>query len=132
MNRRERRKQKREKEAEEHLKNKHKTALLRYLRVAPRKVRLVAETIRGRKVDQALAILDFTNRAAAGPLAKMLRAVVATAAASEDIDVDALVVKEIHVDQGPTLKRYIPRAMGRATQVQKKTSHVSFLLEERS
>ena len=124
MNRRERRKQKREKEAEEHLKNKHKTALLRYLRVAPRKVRLVAETIRGRKVDQALAILDFTNRAAAGPLAKMLRAVVATAAASEDIDVDALVVKEIHVDQGPTLKRYIPRAMGRATQVQKKTSHV--------
>lgn len=132
MNRRERRKQKREKEAEEHLKNKHKTALLRYLRVAPRKVRLVAETIRGRKVDQALAILDFTNRAAAGPLAKMLRAVVATAAASEDIDVDALVVKEIHVDQGPTLKRYIPRAMGRATQVQKKTSHVSLLLEERS
>ena len=132
MNRRERRKQKREKEAEEHLKNKHKTALLRYLRVAPRKVRLVAETIRGRKVDQALAILDFTNRAAAGPLAKMLRAVVATSAASEDIDVDALVVKEIHVDQGPTLKRYIPRAMGRATQVQKKTSHVSLLLEERS
>ncbi len=132
MNRRERRKQKREKEAEERLKDKHKTALLRYLRVAPRKVRAVAETIRGRKVDQALAILDFTNRAAAGPLAKMLRAVVAIAAASEDIDVDALVVKEIHVDQGPTLKRYIPRAMGRATQVQKKTSHVSFLLEERS
>jgi large subunit ribosomal protein L22 len=131
MNRRERRKQKREKEAEERLKDKHKTALLRYLRVAPRKVRMVAKTIRGRKVDQALAILDFTNRAAAGPLAKMLRAVVANAAA-EDIDVDTLVVKEIRVDQGPTLKRYIPRAMGRATLVQKKTSHVSFLLEERS
>ncbi len=132
MNRRERRKQKREKEAEERLGDKHKTAVLRYLRVAPRKVRAVADTIRGRKVDQALAILDFTNRSAAGPLAKMLRAAVANAATSEDIDVDTLVVKEIRVDQGPTLKRYIPRAMGRATLVQKKTSHVSFLLEERS
>jgi large subunit ribosomal protein L22 len=132
MNRRERRKQKREKEAEERIKDKHKSAILRYLRVAPRKVRAVARTIQGRKVDQALAILDFTNRAAAGPLAKMLRAVVANAAASEDIDVDTLVVKEIRVDQGPTLKRYIPRAMGRATLVQKKTSHVSFLLQERS
>jgi large subunit ribosomal protein L22 len=132
MNRRERRKQKREKEAQERLQDKHKSAILRYLRIAPRKVRAVAKIIRGRKVDQALAILDFTNRAAAGPLAKMLRAVVANAAASEDIDVDALVVKEIRVDQGPTLKRYMPRAMGRATLVQKKTSHVSFLLEERS
>jgi large subunit ribosomal protein L22 len=132
MNRRERRKQKREREAEERIKDKHKTAILRYLRVAPRKVRAVADTIRGRKVEQALAILDFTNRSAAGPLAKMLRAAVANAAASEDIDVDTLVVKEIRVDQGPTLKRYIPRAMGRATLVQKKTSHVSFLLEERS
>lgn len=132
MNRRERRKRKHEKEAEEFLKNKHKSAILRYLRVAPRKVRAVADTIRGRKVDQALAILDFTNRAAAGPLAKMLRAAVANAATSEDIDVDTLVVKEIRVDQGPTLKRYMPRAMGRATLVQKKTSHVSFLLEEQS
>ena len=132
MNRRERRKLKREKEAEERLKNKHKSAILRYLRVAPQKVRAVAKTIRGQKVDKALAILDFTNRSAAGPLAKMLRAVVANAAASEDIDVDTLVVKEVRVDQGPTLKRFIPRAMGRATQVQKKTSHVSLLLEERS
>ena len=132
MYRRERRKLKREKEAEERLKNKHKSAILRYLRVAPQKVRAVAKTIRGQKVDKALAILDFTNRSAAGPLAKMLRAVVANAAASEDIDVDTLVVKEVRVDQGPTLKRFIPRAMGRATQVQKKTSHVSFFLEERS
>jgi large subunit ribosomal protein L22 len=132
MNRRERRKQRREKEAEERLADKHKSAILRYLRVAPRKVRAVTKIIRGCRVEQALSILDFTNRAAAGPLAKMLRAAVANAAASGDIDVDTLVVKEIQVNQGPTLKRFIPRAMGRATPVQKKTSHVSFLLEERS
>ncbi|MBW1871332.1 MAG: 50S ribosomal protein L22 [Deltaproteobacteria bacterium] len=110
---------------------KHKRSVLKYLRISPMKVRAVVDTIRGRKVEDALAILDFTNRAAAAPLAKMLRTAVANAALSENLDVDALIVKEIMVDQGPTLKRYRPRAMGRATQVQKKTSHVTCLLDEK-
>ncbi|HOX45136.1 MAG TPA: 50S ribosomal protein L22 [Myxococcota bacterium] len=109
---------------------KFKSAQLHYLRVAPRKVRAVADIIRGLRVEAALAILDFTNRAAAAPLARMLRAAAANAASSEKIDVDTLVVKEIQVNQGPMLKRYLPRAQGRATQIQKKTSHVSMLLEE--
>jgi large subunit ribosomal protein L22 len=128
MSRRKRRRK--EQEAERRQRLKHKRVVLKYLRMSPRKVRAVVDTIRGRKVERALAILDFTNRAAAAPIAKMLRAAVANAANSENIDVDTLVVKEIHVDQGPTLKRFIPRAMGRATMIQKKTSHVKCLLEE--
>jgi len=90
----------------------------------------VADIIRGRRVEEALAILDFTRRSAAEPLARMLRGALANAAEAENIDVDSLKIKEIHVDQGPTIKRFRPRAMGRATMVQKKTSHVSLLLEE--
>jgi large subunit ribosomal protein L22 len=116
--------------AEQREAQKYKRATLRYLRIAPRKVRAVADVIRGQQVEKALAVLDFTNRAAAAPLARMLRAALANAANSADVDLDALHVREIHVDQGPTIKRYRPRAMGRATQIQKKTSHVSLLLDE--
>jgi large subunit ribosomal protein L22 len=129
MSRRKRRRK--EREAENRTMMRHKRSVLKYVRISPRKVRAVVDTIRGRKVDAALAILDFTHRSAAAPLAKMLRAAVANAASSENLDVDALVVKEIKVDQGPTLKRYRPRAMGRATLVQKKTSHITCLLDEK-
>ncbi|MBN2495160.1 MAG: 50S ribosomal protein L22 [Deltaproteobacteria bacterium] len=129
MSRRKRRRKERNAEREAALKNKR--AVLRYLRISPTKVRAVADTIRGRRVEEALAILDFTRRAAAEPLARMLRSAVANAASSESVDVDLLHVGEIWVDQGPTIKRYLPRAMGRATMVQKKTSHVSVLLEEK-
>ena len=132
MNRRERRKETWRKEAEERLSRKHKQCKLRYLRMAPRKVRAVIDIIRGMQVEKAIAVLDFTQRGAARPLAKMLRAAVANASSAEHIDVDALFIKEISVDQGPVLKRFLPRAMGRATMVQKKTSHVSCLLEERA
>jgi large subunit ribosomal protein L22 len=123
-------KRRKQRNAESRNELKWKTAVLHYLRVAPRKVRAVADVIRGRPVDEALAILDYTNRAAAAPLARMLRAAVANAASSEKIDVDTLRVKEIHVDQGPMIKRFMPRAQGRATMIQKKTSHVSLTLEE--
>ena len=128
MSRRKRRRKEREAELRESLK--HRKARLRYLRIAPRKVKAVADIIRGRRVEEALAILDFTRRSAAEPLARMLRGALANAAEAENIDVDSLKIKEIHVDQGPTIKRFRPRAMGRATMVQKKTSHVSLLLEE--
>ncbi len=90
------------------------------------------DTIRGLKVDAALAILDFTQKSAAPPVAKMLRAAVTNAASAENVDVDALVIKDIRVDQGPMLKRFMPRAMGRATRIQKKSSHVYLELEEKS
>lgn len=128
MSQRKKRRKERDAELRSHLK--HKRSILRFVRIAPRKVGVVVDTIRGRKVEDALAILDFTHRAAAVPLARMLRSAVANAASAENIDVDALVVKEVHVDQGPTLKRFMPRAMGRATPIHKKTCHVSFVLDE--
>jgi large subunit ribosomal protein L22 len=126
-----RKKRRKEREAEQREMQKHKRGSLHYLRVSPRKVRSVVDTIRGRQVEDALAILDFTNRAAAAPLAKILRSVVANASDSGNVDIDKLVVKEIMVDQGPMLKRFQPRAMGRASLIQKKTSHVHFMLDER-
>lgn len=130
MSRRKRRRKEREAQTLEA--RKHKCSTLKYLRISPRKVRAVADTIRGRKVEDALAVLQYTQRGAAGPLEKMLRAAVANVANSDAADVDTLVVKEIKVDQGPMLKRFLPRAMGRATMIQKKTSHVSCLLEEKN
>jgi large subunit ribosomal protein L22 len=100
-------------------------AYLRGLRVAPRKVRLVADHLRGLRVGAALAILRYTPQAAAPHLAKLLRSAVANAENKGGrVDVDALVVKTLTVDQGPKSKRYMPRAMGRATPIDKKTSHV--------
>lgn len=107
------------------------SAKLRYLRVAPRKVRLVVNNIRGKQVEEALGILDFTERAVAKPLARMLRAAVANAASAESVDVDRLIVEEVWVDQGPVLKRFLPRAMGRATKILKKSSHVTLRLAEK-
>ena len=100
-------------------------ASLRFLRLAPRKVRLVADTIRGMPVGDALAVLKFRPQAAAKPLAKLLRSAVANAEGKGGrVDVDALVVKTLTVDQGPKMRRFMPRAMGRAFRIEKKTSHV--------
>jgi large subunit ribosomal protein L22 len=100
-------------------------ATLRYLGVTPRKVRLVANEVRGMKVGDALALLKYTPQAAAQPLAKLLRSAVANAEQKGgNVDVDALFVKTLLVDQGPKMRRFMARAMGRATKVEKKTSHV--------
>lgn len=100
-------------------------ASLSYLRVAPRKVRLVANEVRGMQVGEALALLKYTTAAAAKPLAKLLRSAVANAEQKGGrVDVDALVVKTLNVDQGPKMRRFMPRAQGRAFRVEKKTSHV--------
>ncbi len=126
MSRRKRRRKEREAERREAMKHKH--GVLRYIRIAPRKVRVVADTIRGRRVEEALAILAHTPKRAAKPIARMLHSMVANA--QEVSDIDRLVIKEIRVDQGPTLKRWLPRAMGRATMIQKKTSHVTLVIDE--
>jgi large subunit ribosomal protein L22 len=100
-------------------------ASLSFLRVAPRKVRLVADNVRGRPVGEALAMLKYTPQAAAKPLAKLLRSAVANAEQKGGhVDVDALFVKTLTVDGGPKMRRFMPRAMGRAFRIEKRTSHV--------
>jgi large subunit ribosomal protein L22 len=106
-------------------------ASLNFARIAPRKVRLVADLVRGKDVNEALQILSFTNKKSAPILKKLLQSAVANADQKKTIDLDTLFVKHISVDQGPTLKRYMPRAMGRASEIKKKTSHVNLVLEER-
>ncbi len=108
------------------------TAHLRHVRMSPRKLSMVAALIRGKPVEAALNILKFTPRAAAAPLAKLVKSAVANATdkSKGQVDVDTLYVKTISVDQGPTQRRYMPRAMGRATRINKKSSHVHVVLAE--
>jgi len=108
------------------------TATLRYLRITPRKVRAVADLIRGKKVDLALRQLAYVEKRSALPLAKLLRSAVANAdqAAKGQLDADALFVRELQIGQGPSLKRFMPRAMGRAFKVMKKTSHISIVVSD--
>ena len=106
------------------------SATLRYARIAPRKVRVVAKLIRGKPVDEAVNILMFTDRGPAPVLKKLLVSAIANAEdkSKGNLDTDALLVKEVAVDQGPTLKRWRPRAMGRATRINKRTSHIRIVL----
>ena len=100
-------------------------ASLSFLRMAPRKVRLVADNVRGMPVGHALAMLKYTPNAAAKPLAKLLRSAVANAETKGGhVDVDRLYVKTLTVDGGPKMRRFMARAMGRAFRIEKRTSHV--------
>ncbi len=105
-------------------------ARLRFVRIAPRKARLVADLIRGKKSEEALNILTFTKKAAAKIILKLLKSAIANATQRRNIDVDNLYVKRITVDQGPMLKRYQPRAMGRATMIRRRMSHITIILDE--
>jgi len=105
-------------------------AKLRFTRIAPRKARLVADLIRGKASEEALSILTYTPKAAARIVIKLLRSAIANAT-QKKIDVDRLYVKTIAVDQGPTMKRFMPRALGRATSIRKRTSHITIVLDER-
>ena len=106
-------------------------ARLRFVRIAPRKARLVADLIRGKKSEEALNILTFTKRGASETIIKLLKSAIANATQKKTIDVDRLYVKKITVDQGPTMKRFTPRALGRATTIRKRTSHIHMILDER-
>jgi large subunit ribosomal protein L22 len=102
------------------------TATLRYLKASPQKVRLVADLVRGKKVEEALSILRFTRKAVAKDLEKLVRSAVANAENTEaSADVDDLVVSKIYVNEGPREKRIQPAPMGRAYQVQKRKAHVT-------
>lgn len=106
-------------------------AKLKFVRVSPRKAQLVADLIRGKGSEQALNILTFTKKAAARIVIKLLKSAIANATQKKNIDVDRLYVKKITVDQGPTMKRYQPRALGRATTIRKRTSHINIVLDEK-
>jgi large subunit ribosomal protein L22 len=106
-------------------------AKLRFVRISPRKARLVADLIRGKKSEEALNILIFTRKAAARILIKLLKSAIANATQKKTVDVDRLYVKKITVDQGPTMKRFTPRALGRATTIRKRTSHIHMVLDEK-
>jgi large subunit ribosomal protein L22 len=105
-------------------------AVTRYVRIAPRKARLVTELIKGKQVEEALTILRFVPKKAARLVDKTLRSAVANAEQNPNIDVDTLYIKRIFVDGGPTLKRWRARAMGRATKIIKRTSHITVILDE--
>ena len=105
-------------------------ASLKYLRIAPRKVRLVADLIRGLDVEEAKSLLSLERKRAAKSLLKLLNSAISNAKNNFHLSEDNLYIKTIRVDQGPTLKRYFPRAQGRATLIQKKTSHIFIELAE--
>ncbi|MGE4299757.1 MAG: 50S ribosomal protein L22 [Desulfovibrionaceae bacterium] len=105
-------------------------ATAKYMRISARKVRLVAQNIKGMPVEQAINVLKFTPKKAAEVIGKVLDSAVANAEQMPGIDVDSLAVKQVVVNEGPTWKRFIPRAMGRATRIRKRTSHITVILEE--
>ncbi|MEX0936101.1 MAG: 50S ribosomal protein L22 [Gemmatimonadota bacterium] len=109
-------------------------AIARFIRMSPRKVRLVVDQIRGRSVNEAYALLKFSKKAAAVPVGKTLRSAVANAqqkgeAQGEILDADDLIVREAYVDEGPTLKRFKAAAMGRAAPRRRRMSHITIVVD---
>ena len=106
-------------------------ATAKYVRMAPRKVRMVVDTIRNKDVDKALEVLSFSTRAAAEPVSKVLRSAIANAENNNDLRSNNLYVKYAYVDEGPTLKRIRPRAKGSASRINKSTSHITIVVAPR-
>jgi len=106
----------------------HATA--RYVRISPRKVKIVIDLIRGKRVGEALSILEFTPKAASEPVSKLLKSAMANAENNLGMDPGNLFVAEVYANEGPTLKRLRPRAQGRANRIRKRTSHISIVLDE--
>ena len=100
----------------------------RYVRVAPRKARLIADQVRGLQIDRARALLQFSPRGAAQDIGKLIESAAANAENNHDLIADEMRVAEITVDEGPTLRRFRPRALGRATPINKRTSHIAVAL----
>ncbi len=106
-------------------------AIARHIRIAPRKIRIVIDLIRGKNVGEAFAILKHTPKVGAEVVEKVLKSAVANAEHNYDLNVDALYVSQAFVDQGPTLKRIHPRSRGQAFKILKRTSHVTLTVKER-
>jgi large subunit ribosomal protein L22 len=106
------------------------TARAKFLRISPRKLRLVAQLLPGKKVGEALSMLQFMPQRGAGLMRKVMVAAVANAEQRSQVDVDTLVVKGVQVDGGPSLKRFQARAMGRVNRILKRSSHITVVLKE--
>ncbi len=106
-------------------------AIAKFVRIAPRKAGQVADLVRGKNVNEALAILKYTPKAAAPIVAKVIKSAMANAENNNSMDLDKLYVAEVYANQGPTMKRFMPRAMGRATTIRKRTSHIGVVLKEK-
>lgn len=114
----------------EEQKDKRPKAILRYVRISSRKAKAVIDLIRGKKVAEAEAILMNTPKAASPIVDKLLKSAVANAENNQDMAKDNLYIAEIYANQGPTLKRFMPRAQGRATRIRKRTSHITIILDK--
>ena len=106
-------------------------ATAKTVRIAPRKVRLVVDLIRGKSIGEAISILKFTPRAASPAVEKVLMSAIANAEHNYDLDIENLVVSEVFVDEGPTIKRFRPRAKGSASPIMKRTSHITVVVSEK-
>ena len=104
-------------------------ATSRFVRLTAQKARLVVALIRGKKVEAAMSILEFTPKRGAKTVLKTLKSAVANAEHTQNVDVDELYVKRAFVDEGPTAKRFLPRAHGRATKIFKRTSHITVIVD---
>lgn len=102
-----------------------------YVRIAPRKVQLVIDLIRGKEIGDAIAILRHTPKAASPILEKLLNSAIANAEHNYSMDTSNLFISEAYVNQGPTMKRFRPRAMGRASRINKRTSHITLVVSEK-
>lgn len=106
-------------------------AVAKSVRIAPRKVRLVVDLIRGKEVGEAIAILNHTQRGASPVVEKVLKSAIANAEHNYEMDADSLVISEAFVNEGATLKRFRPRAQGRASKINKRTSHITVVVTEK-
>jgi large subunit ribosomal protein L22 len=105
-------------------------AVARHIRISPRKIRLIMDEVRGKRVGEALNMLSFSPQKGAYLLKKVIDSAVANAEVNSNVDVDNLYIKRIFADEGPTLKRFRPRAMGRASKIRKRTSHLTVIIDE--
>jgi large subunit ribosomal protein L22 len=106
------------------------SATLKYARISPQKMRLVADMVRGMPADRALSLLEFSNKKGAAILKKVLNSAIANAEHNDGADIDELRIMEVYVDQGPTLKRLRARARGRADRIIKRMSHITVKVAE--
>ncbi len=106
-------------------------AVAKFVRISPRKIRLVMNQVRGKQVGEALNMLSFAPQRGARILKKLVNSAIANAEQNTDVDVDSLYIMRVYADEGPTLKRWRPRAQGRATSIRKRTSHLAVVLNEK-
>ena len=106
-------------------------AIAKYVRVSPRKAGQICSLVRGKNVDEALAILKFTHRGAAADIANVVKSAKANAENNHEMNAENLYIASIVANQGPTIKRFMPRAQGRATMIRKRTSHIEVVLKEK-